>query len=126
MLAFLRHLMVFLLGAIVGAGSTVQIRVGRRSYGPFAADGSGVAHVTFDVLPGEPMPAYQIRGGAHFAPGMRLTQDEGEVRTLLSLRPDAWLADQGVKAGESFKLVGFLTVDRDGEFGCRGAFPEQP
>ena len=37
----------------VGVGSTVQIKVGRRSYGPFDADASGVAHVTFDVLPGE-------------------------------------------------------------------------
>lgn len=37
----------------VGAGSTVLIRVGRRSYGPFAADPTGVAHVSFDVLPGE-------------------------------------------------------------------------
>ncbi len=37
----------------VGVGSTVQIKVGRRSYGPFEADATGVAHVTFDVLPGE-------------------------------------------------------------------------
>ncbi len=37
----------------VGVGSTVQIKVGRRSYGPFVADATGVAHVTFDVLPGE-------------------------------------------------------------------------
>lgn len=37
----------------VGVGSTVQIKVGRRSYGPFAADPTGVAHVTFEVLPGE-------------------------------------------------------------------------
>jgi hypothetical protein len=31
----------------------VQIKVGRRSYGPFLADTTGVAHVAFDVLPGE-------------------------------------------------------------------------
>ncbi len=37
----------------VGVGSTVLIKVGRRSYGPFEADVQGVAHVTFDVLPGE-------------------------------------------------------------------------
>lgn len=37
----------------VGTGSTVQIKVGRRSYGPFLADATGVAHVSFDVLPGE-------------------------------------------------------------------------
>ncbi len=37
----------------VGLGSTVQIKVGRRSYGPFLADSTGVAHVSFDVLPGE-------------------------------------------------------------------------
>lgn len=37
----------------VGVGSTVQIKVGRRTYGPFDADATGVAHVTFDVLPGE-------------------------------------------------------------------------
>ena len=37
----------------VGVGSTVQIKVGRRTYGPFAADATGVAHVSFEVLPGE-------------------------------------------------------------------------
>jgi hypothetical protein len=69
-----------------------------------------------EVQPAPLMPSYQIRGGAQFSPGMRLAQDDGETRTILSTYPDTWLTEQGVKPGEGFQLRGFFTVDRDGEF----------
>ncbi len=34
-------------------GSTVTVRVGKRTYGPFVADATGAAAISFDALPGE-------------------------------------------------------------------------
>ncbi|MDP2311402.1 MAG: hypothetical protein Q8P41_00740 [Pseudomonadota bacterium] len=39
-------------------GSTVSVRIGKRSYGPFVADAAGAAAVSFDAWPGE--SAYEI------------------------------------------------------------------
>ncbi len=39
-------------------GSTVTVKVGKRSYGPFVANAAGAAAVSFDVFPGE--AAYEI------------------------------------------------------------------
>lgn len=37
----------------IGAGARATVRVGRRTYGPFAAGADGAAKVAFDVYPGE-------------------------------------------------------------------------
>jgi hypothetical protein len=39
-------------------GSTLSVRVAKRTYGPFVADSTGAAVVTFDVFPGE--TAYEV------------------------------------------------------------------
>lgn len=69
-----------------------------------------------EILTNDPLASFKIPGGAQFKPGMLLTQEMGEPRTVFTLSPDNWLAGQGVAAGEVFAIVGFLNTERDGEY----------
>jgi hypothetical protein len=70
----------------------------------------------FDVLPAAPLPSFKVVGGARFEPGMRLTKNDGAAETVLSVSPETWTAQHGIKPGDAIRLVGFLSVDRDGEY----------
>jgi hypothetical protein len=74
------------------------------------------APLEFEILSNEPLPSFQIPGGALFKPGMLLTQEQGEPRPVFATVPEKWLTELGITPNEVFSITGFFNVDRDCEF----------
>jgi hypothetical protein len=81
-------------------GSTATLRVGRRTYGPFTADASGMLSVGFDVFPGESSYELTLRddlGNTQRSQGPLAVPSQPvlvavEAPFSSGAMPDAWLA----------------------------------